>query len=117
MGKFNQLCVWPGILLEDDEGNKTTPKEVEEFLKKSFDIKTKFKCEIKTNPDLDEDGNLIEDTGGRNDIFFYLHDDDISKFAIPRIHAGIRWWEDVIKYNDNSFMYPEEFLNENPPLW
>jgi hypothetical protein len=30
---------------------------------------------------------------------------------------GIRWWEDVIVYNDNSHLYPEEFIQENPPTW
>jgi len=109
--------VWPGVDLIDGDGVTTTPKEVEGFLKDSFDIRVKFKCEVKTNPDLDDDGNPVEDTGGRNDLFFYIHDDDISKFAIPRIHAGIRWWEDVIKYNDNSFLYSEEFITANPPQW
>jgi hypothetical protein len=30
---------------------------------------------------------------------------------------GIRWWEDVIKYNDNSNLYPNEFLQSHPAIW
>jgi hypothetical protein len=39
------------------------------------------------------------------------------KFAVPRLSLGIRWWEDVIKYNDNSHLYPLEFIEANPPKW
>jgi hypothetical protein len=45
------------------------------------------------------------------------HDEDVTKFAVPRLSLGIRWWEDVIKYNDNSHLYPKEFIEANPPKW
>jgi hypothetical protein len=48
---------------------------------------------------------------------FYVHDEDVSGFAVPRLSMGIRWWEDVIKYNDNSHLYPTEFIEQHPPKW
>ena len=66
---------------------------------------------------LDKNGNAEPDTGGRNDAFFYVHSEDIGGFAIKRLQMGIRWWEDVIKYNDNSHLYTQEFLDTYPPTW
>jgi len=30
---------------------------------------------------------------------------------------GIRWWEDVVKYNSNEHLYTEEFLEAHPTAW
>ena len=81
-------------------------------------VRIKYHTEVETLPDLDERGNPVPDTGGRNDIFFFVHSDDIAKFAAPRLVMGIRWWEDVIKYNDNSkHLYTPEFIEANPVTW
>jgi hypothetical protein len=55
--------------------------------------------------------------GGRCDILFYIHDEDIRKFALPRLSLGIRWWEDVVKYNDGAYLYSEEILKKYPVTW
>ena len=47
----------------------------------------------------------------------YVDIDDIEKFAIKRLQCGMRWWEDVIVYNDNSHLYSDEFIKEHPPTW
>ena len=112
MKNYTQLCVWPGTLLGDN-----TPDDFEQFIKNELGVKVKYYTEIITKPDLDKDGNYIPDTGGRNDLFFYVHDEDVAKFALPRLQMGIRWWEDVIKYNDNSHLYDAEFIKSNPPTW
>ena len=112
MKKYNQLCVWPATVVGKDD-----IKELENFFKEEMDVRIKYKTEVLTNPDLDEDGNEVPDTGGRNDLFFYVHDDDIGKFAIPRLSMGIRWYEDVVSYNDGAYLYPESFLEENPITW
>jgi len=112
MENFNQLCVWPGTLLEPNQVDDFT-----NFFKEEMGVRVKFKTVIFTNPDLDERFRPIAATGGRSDLFFYVHDEDVAKFAVPRLEMGIRWWEDVIKYNDNSHLYPEEFIQENPPTW
>ena len=109
---YNQLCMWPGVTLEG-----SAPKELEDFFQDKMGVRVKYHAEVSTLPDLDSSGNQIPDTGGRSDLFFFIHDEDVPKFAVPRLQMGIRWWEDVIKYNDNSHMYTEEFIKENPPKW
>jgi hypothetical protein len=111
--QFTQLCVWPTATLEGE-----TKEQFEEAILKSFKVRVKYLCEIKTNPDTDKYGAQVPETGGRNDLFFFLHNDDAIYFAVPRLKLGIRWWEDVIKYNDSSEgLYPKEFIEQYPPTW
>ena len=110
--KFTQLCVWQGVLLEG-----LTTQQFEEYMLEHFGTRIKYETEIKTLPDLDKYGKPIPETGGRNDVFFYAHEEDIPKFAVPRLQAGIRWWEDVVGYNDNAYLYPQEVLDKYPLNW
>ena len=112
MNQFNQLCVWPGTAMGD-----STPQDLTNFFQENFNTRIQFEAEVITNPDLDENENQVEDTGGRHDLFFFVHDDDISSFAVPRLMMGIRWWEDVVSYNDNSHLYSTEILNKYPINW
>jgi hypothetical protein len=109
---YTQLCVWQGVVLDG-----FTTEEFVDWMKEKFDARIKFECEIQTLPDLDSNGNPIEDTGGRNDVFFYVHQDDISHFALPRLKAGIRWWEDVVGYNNNAYLYPKNILEKYQLTW
>jgi hypothetical protein len=109
---FTQLCVWQGVLLDG-----FTTQEFENWMLENFGTRVKYETEIKTLPDLDKYGNAIPETGGRNDVFFYAHTEDIPKFAIPRLQAGIRWWEDVVGYNDNSHLYSKEILEKYELTW
>jgi hypothetical protein len=106
MKKFNQLCVWPGTIVGKDQ-----IKDFEKFFKDEMGTRVKYVEEIETLPTPDEEG-----TGGRNDVFFYVHDEDIDKFAIPRLSMGIRWWEDVLG-NGNGVLYPQEVLTKYPKTW
>jgi hypothetical protein len=112
MENFNQLCVWQGTFL-----GESSPQDLVDFFKEEMGTRIKFEQEVPTNPDLDEKGEIIEGTGGRNDLLFYVHDEDITKFAVPRLKMGIRWWEDVISYNDNSHLYSKEVLEKYPITW
>ena len=105
--QFNQLCVMEGTLMP--EGGA---KELETFFKNEMVVTVHFETEVKTLPD--EPGCTL--TGGRNDLFFYIADDDIGKFAVPRLQMGIRWWEDVLG-NGNGKLYPEEILEKYPKTW
>ena len=109
---FNQLCVWSGTIVGEER-----IQEFEKYFLDEFGTKVKYLTEIETNPDLDGAGEVVPDTGGRNDLFFYLHDDNVNTFAVQRLQMGIRWWEDVIKYNDSSYLYPTEFIEAHPPTW
>ena len=105
--QFNQLCVMEGTLMP--EGGA---KELETFFKNEMGVTVHFETEVKTLPD--EPGCTL--TGGRNDIFFYIEDCDIGKFAVPRLQMGIRWWEDVLG-NGGGNLYTEEFLEKYPKTW
>jgi len=112
MENYTQLCVWPGTALGDSK-----PEELESFFLDEMNTRVKYHTEVETLPDMDSSGNPIPETGGRSDLFFYVHTEDILGFAIPRLKMGIRWWEDTIKYNDNSHLYTAEFLNAHPATW
>ena len=105
--QFNQLCVMEGTLMP--EGGA---KELEPFFKNEMGVTVHFETQVKTLPD--EPGCTL--TGGRNDLFFYIADDDIGKFAVPRLQMGIRWWEDVLG-NGGGNLYTEEFLEKYPKTW
>ena len=102
--KFNQLCVMEGTLMP--EGGA---KELESFFKDEMGVEVCFETQVKTLPD--ETGE-----GGRSDLFFYIADKDISKFAVPRMRMGIRWCEDVLG-NGNGKLYPREILEKYPKTW
>jgi hypothetical protein len=110
--KFTQLCVWPGTVLGDN-----TIQDLENFFLQEMKTRIKYHAEVKTLPDVDSDNNPIPETGGRNDLFFFVHSDDVQHFALPRLQMGIRWWEDVVGYNNNRHLYTEEFLKNNPTTW
>ena len=112
MENFKQLCVWQGTILGESK-----PSDLEDFFLEEMGVRVKFYCEVKTLPDLNENREPDLETGGRNDLFFHVHHEDVTKFAVPRLKMGIRWWEDVVKYNDNSHLYTKEFLDANPVTW
>ena len=108
---YTQLCVWPGMNL-----GECTEQEFVDIILEMFGARVKYHTTVKTLPDI-ENGRAVPGTGGRTDMFFYVHSEDIPKFAIARLQAGIRWWEDVVGYNDNSHLYTEEFINEHNLTW
>ena len=110
MRKYKQLCVWPGTVVGESK-----VKEFEGHFK-DLGFRIKYAEEVKTKPDV-ENGKVVDDTGGRNDLLFYIHDDDIGKFAVPRLSMGIRWWEDVVNYNDNSHLYTKKILDKYKIKW
>tara|TARA_R110002153_G_scaffold213907_1_gene366485 strand:+ start:512 stop:835 length:324 start_codon:yes stop_codon:yes gene_type:complete len=107
MSEFNQLCVLQGTIMPDGGA-----EELEKFFKEEMGVTVKFETQVKTLPDTPE----CTETGDRNDIFFYIADDDIGKFAVPRLQMGIRWWEDVLG-NGASNLYTEEFLEKYKKGW
>ena len=88
--KHNQVCVWPGTTVQDNQ--------IEDFENyfKDAGFRVQYLESVNTMPDRDETGSFVPETGGRTDVIFALHDEDITKFAIPRLQMGIRWIEDVL---------------------
>lgn len=97
---FQQVCVWPGTTL--DSGAE---QEFVDFVLKELGTRIQFLEVVFTFPDT-KNGEPVEDTGGRSDIFFAVHRDDIMKFALPRLKFGMRWIEDVY-LNGNGYLYPD----------
>lgn len=106
MENFSQVCVWEGTLVGKEE-----VENFEKWLQDEFGVRGKYCEEVETLPTPNEEG-----TGGRNDLFFRVHDEDIQKFAVPRLVVGIRWWEDVLG-NGNGVLYPQEVLDRYPKTW
>lgn len=89
---FTQVCVWPATIV-----GKAKKKRAEfvEWIAKEFGVRVQYLEEIKTARD--ESG-----PGGRNDLFY---NEDVGKFAVPRLAYGIRWIEDVFG-NHQGHLYP-----------
>lgn len=75
--KFEQVCVWPFTLCPPDEA-----KALEQFFTDKFGVRVRYIGE-----------NKVSDK--QTDTLFYIASEDIPKFAVPRLNAGIRWLEDV----------------------
>lgn len=103
---FNQVVVWEGTtVLSPGIEDSIRIKEFINFIKTEFKgVRAQYLEEIKTFPDK-KNGKLIEGTGGRSDLLFAVHKDDIEKFAVARLAYGMRWIEDV--YLNGADYYPE----------
>jgi hypothetical protein len=105
---YTQLCIWPAT----EVGNSLEKiEEFTAFMLEHFNARVQYLSEQLTNQDPGD-----STTGGRNDLFFYIHKDDIGHFAMPRLRLGIRWWEDVF-FNNQEYLYSEEFIEANPKTW
>lgn len=102
---FEQVVIWPGTIVPEGE-----EQDFVDWIKSQFDCRAQYLEQIKTKPD---DGDTSGETGGRNDIFFTIHKEDVKKFAIPRMSFGMRWIEDATSeingYPENP-IYPERIL-------
>jgi len=107
--KFRQVCVWEATVVgphTKDVG------EFEKFMRNEYHVRVKYLEEIKTFPDLNREGKLVEGTGNRNDLFFAVHEDDIARFAGQHLKLGIRWVEDVLaKHNYRQPIYPSRVFD------
>lgn len=82
--KFNQIVVWRGTIVGNDK-----VKDFEKLMK-TEGFRVKYIKEIKTY-------------SGRNDILFYIHDEDISKFAVRRFKWDMSWLEDALNNSPNIY--------------
>lgn len=104
--KFTQLCVWEGTTL-----GKGTHHDLARFILEELGAQIKFDSVQLTLPTPGD-----PESGGRSDIFFYMHSEDVGKCAMLRLQYGIRWWEDVIS-NGGGYLYSEEFRETHPTTW
>jgi hypothetical protein len=97
---FEQVCIWSGTTVGAD-----MVAEFEAFVMDKLGTRVQYLEEVLTAPDY-ANGFPVEGTGGRNDVLFAVHRDDIAKFAVPRFQYGMRWIEDVYG-NGHGALYPE----------
>jgi hypothetical protein len=96
--KFDQVIVWPGTILKEEEIN-----DFKQFLKREAGLECQYLEQIKTLPD--ENG-----PGGRNDLFFAVNAKEIQTFAILKMSMGMRYIEDIysnINNREGYNIYPE----------
>jgi len=105
---FSQAVSWPGTSLGAD-----APEDFVQFIADEFkSTRAQYIGCFITKPDMDQFGGPIPDTGGRSDLVFCVHEDDIGKFAVARLNYGMRWVDDVIaneKMRDDVTIYQLEF--------
>ena len=110
---YAQVCVLHGVEIPP-EHSKNYLQFFEDFFKDMFGVRVQYLETIRTKPDFDEEGTPIPETGGRPDIFFAIHDDDVPSFSVHRFKlAGFtpRWVEDVLSpANGNRHLYPKRVL-------
>jgi hypothetical protein len=88
------------------KGDDWTEQKFVDLMQEKFGVRIQFLEEILTKPDTVR-GVKVEGTGGRSDLFFAVHSEDVGKFAVPRLMAGIRWIEDVLaRGNGGARLYP-----------
>jgi len=99
MDKFSQLVVWEGIIISPSQF-----EEFENWMLKEFNTRAKAWQQVTTLPAFGEEG-------GRKDLLFWVHHEDIPHFAVKRLAVGFRWWEDVV-LNGNRVLYSQEVQSE-----
>tara|TARA_R100000742_G_scaffold4277_1_gene1633 strand:- start:4581 stop:4916 length:336 start_codon:yes stop_codon:yes gene_type:complete len=104
---FNQLVVWTGTIVGEDNA-----KDFENFFKEEG-FKVKYVTEYLTLPD---ENDTTRETGGRNDVLFYVHDKDIPKFSVWRLNFGMKWWEDYLD-NGSDKIVPQQVLTQYRYGW
>ena len=113
---YGVLAIWPQVLMQKDDHDS-----VQDFMS-NMGCKDPVRiigC-VQTLPNYEHREDEYPETGGRIDLAFYFHNEDIYKIAVRRLTHGIRWWEDVVAneiehglsqgiiYEDYT-IYPEDF--------
>jgi len=109
---FTQVCIWPACVVVNNQTSEEVKREkiemFEALMFEKFKTRVQYLEEIETYPDLDQEGNTVKGTGGRVDLFFAVHHEDIGRFAVPRLGVGIRWIEDTLAMgNYKCHIYPD----------
>jgi len=107
-GDYEQACVIHGLICETKEDQE----KIINYLLEKYDIHAKFGDCVVTNGSKER-----KEEGGRHDVIFLVNSKDIDKVSAIKCYLGIRWWEDVVSYNNNAYLYSKEILNKYPVRW
>ena len=94
---YQTLVVWKNTIV----GAKFALEFAKDFLKRGFRVV--YAEEYRTLPDI-EDGIKVQGTGGRNDLLFYVHAEDIEEFSVWLLQwcGEMSWFEDVMRYDGHT---------------
>jgi hypothetical protein len=111
-----KVFIWPGCVVAESDREDFT-----EFLSKEFGMEGKFLAMVETNPTQDEDGNEVEDTGGRKDAFFQVTATDEQfedkKWMMGRMMMGIADWSSarpMLADQGMEYIYPKSVYEQFP---
>lgn len=99
---FNQVLIWPGTHLEG------RIESFVQFVKEEFDARIQYLETYETSPVRSFNGSPIEWTGGRQDIVFALHKEDLGKFTLKWRSHGVQEIEFIMN-DDVDEVYPDRF--------
>jgi hypothetical protein len=100
-GEYQQIVCWEGTELGVDE-EAMFVTFVQEELALQHDVQVIGT--VKTLPGRNG-------PGGRIDLFFFIHNDDVPRAATRRLKFGMRWINDCIApENGGPGIYPPAFL-------
>lgn len=92
---FKQIVIWLGTIVGTDSIN-----EFESYFLKELGFKVKYLSEFKLN---NENKN--------NCVLFYIHTDDIPKFAMFRLTTmDMKWFEDFVENNMDEGIIPDDIM-------
>lgn len=95
---FKQVAIWTGTVVGVEAASS-----FEEFMKTELEVRVQYLEEVLTNPDKGEPG-----TGGRNDLIFAVHTEDLAKFAVKRFGlVDPPSWIDDAYGNGRGYLYDE----------
>ena len=102
------VCVWPGTLVgqEDVEVFNSTMSE-------QLGVKITYLEEVVTNPN---PGETLEESGGRNDVFFEMDEDDLDEVTLPFMMMDIfpimNVDEELMNKMNETKLYPQEVIDK-----
>jgi len=93
----DQVCVWLATVIQNAK-DPMSVEDFEDYMLVELDYRVQYMFEYKTLPD-----NSGE--GGRNDVVFALHNDDVNRMMGDRL---IRFGGDIKWYNDYKNNYGKQ---------
>ena len=97
---YRRVYAWKNCIIDES----IFPK----VMLKHFGIRAKFLDYAITNPTVDHLGKIVEGSGGRKDVLFVVHTNDIARFEIPRRDALIHTLDEMLSTEFRFLIYPEE---------
>jgi hypothetical protein len=111
-----KVFVWPGCVVADSDR-----EDFKDFFRNEFEMDGEFLVQVETNPNQDDAGNEIEDTGGRKDAFFQVTATDEQfenqKWMMARLMMGIADWSSarpMLAEKGMEYIYPESVYEQFP---